>query len=220
MVSFSLLTWLRNEIRQFVIETRRWDPITGTVSAAIGASRDILKGTTDVVARPAKVFKNRSKEPPPTQEELLAGQLMDGTRFNHDNPRNVAGFVDKSNARGCISTTRLVTTESASDAVDLFKSCTGSLVAIPYAFTEGFRNVPRLYGEDVRDIGTIRDWKSGAAAGAKIVVYGVVDGIAGVFVLPYKGAQQQGAVGAIKGVGKGLAGLTTKLFAGMTHPIL
>ncbi|KAK6217964.1 hypothetical protein LQW54_003020 [Pestalotiopsis sp. IQ-011] len=97
--------------------------------------------------------------------------------------------------------------------VNLFKSYSTSAVAIPYAFTEGCRNIPALWGEEVRDIGTIRDWKSGTAAGAKILVYGIVDGVSGVFVMPYRGAQEQGAIGALKGVGKGLGGLSSKLFA-------
>lgn len=92
------------------------------------------------------------------------------------------------------------------------------LVIIPFAFTEGFRSVPLLYGEELRYYGEIYDWKSGFAFGAKAVVYGVVDGLGGLFILPYKGAKQQGAVGAVKGVGKGVVGLSSKLFTGM--PIL
>jgi hypothetical protein len=112
-----------------------------------------------------------------------------------------------------------MTAESASGAVDLLKSYIGSLVSIPYAFTEGFRNIPRLYGEDIRDIVKIRDWKSGIVSGAIVVVFGVVDSVTGVFVLPYKGAQQQGGIGALKSVGKGFAGLTTKLFTGQNHSV-
>ncbi|KAH8203054.1 hypothetical protein TruAng_002782 [Truncatella angustata] len=203
-----------NEIRPIVIEPRRWEPITATVSAAIGASRDIVKAATDIVAKPAKVFKERHKEPLLTPEESHPGQTAAGTAVSLGGRTTLAGPVKREKARDCVSTVKLMTTASASGAIDLFKSYTGSLVAIPYAFTEGFRNVPRLYGEEVRDIGTIRDWKSGTAAGAKVLVFGVVDGVTDVFVLPYKGAQQQGVVGALKGVGKGLAGITSKLFTG------
>lgn len=103
---------------------------------------------------------------------------------------------------------------SASGVAGFLKSSAGGLVAIPYAFTEGFRNIPRLYGEEVRDLGTINDWKSGVSAGAKVVIYGVADGVSDIFVLPYKGAQQDGALGAVKGFGKGLAGISSKLFTG------
>ncbi|KAM0415881.1 hypothetical protein ACHAPT_013143 [Fusarium lateritium] len=61
----------------------------------------------------------------------------------------------------------------------------------------------------------IYDWKSGVVFGAKAVVFGVVDGVGGLFILPYKGAKQQGAIGTVKGVGKGVAGLSIKLFTGM-----
>lgn len=74
--------------------------------------------------------------------------------------------------------------------------------------------MPLLYGEEVRDYGEIHDWKSGAVVGAKAVVYGVVDGVGGRFILPYQGAQRQGPLGAVKGVGKSFAGLFSRLFTG------
>ncbi|ETS86260.1 hypothetical protein PFICI_00088 [Pestalotiopsis fici W106-1] len=201
-----------NEIRPIIIESRRWDPVTGTVSAAISTSRDIMAAAADVVVKPAKVFKDRSKDSSQSVEEQLPHQEREGIRYSRDGPPSTADHAKEGKARDCMSTTKQMTAASASAAVDLFKSYSGSLVAIPYAFTEGCRNIPRLWGEDVRDIGTIRDWKSGTAAGAKILVYGIVDGVAGIFVLPYRGAQQEGAIGGLKGVAKGLGGLSSKLF--------
>ncbi|KAF3017109.1 sister chromatid cohesion protein 1 [Neopestalotiopsis sp. 37M] len=201
-----------NEIRPIIIESRRWDPITGTISAAFSTGRDIMAAATDVVVKPAKVLKNRSKKSSQTQEELLPHHEPVATRYSREGLPVAADYTKESKSRSCVSTTKLMTAASASAVLDLIKSYSGSAVAIPYAFTEGSRNLPRLWGEDVRDIGTIRDWQSGVTAGARILVFGIVDGVAGIFVLPYRGAQQEGATGALKGVGKGLAGLSSKLF--------
>ena len=44
----------------------------------------------------------------------------------------------------------------------------GTLVNMPLAFAEGFRNTPALYGEKVRDLGPVTDWKSGGVVAAKV----------------------------------------------------
>ncbi|KAI1120431.1 putative sterol glucosyltransferase [Nemania abortiva] len=209
-----------NRTRQIVIETRRWDPVTGTTSAAIGSSRDIMKAAADIIIKPAKVYRDRAK---PLSPSASTDQLGKTTAIDLGNKETISGPMKRERPRDCMNITKSMTAASASSTLDLLKSCASSVVTIPYAFTEGFRNIPRLYGEDVRDIGVIRDWKSGTTAGAKIVVYGIADGISGLFALPYQGAQKEGASGAIKGVAKGIAGLSSKAFAatiGMaTYPL-
>lgn len=44
----------------------------------------------------------------------------------------------------------------------------GTLVDTPLALAEGMRNIPRLYGEEVKDYGKVTDWKSGGAVAAKV----------------------------------------------------
>ena len=44
----------------------------------------------------------------------------------------------------------------------------GTLVGFPLAIAEGLRNVPRLYGEEVKNHGKVKDWKSGGAFAAKV----------------------------------------------------
>ena len=46
------------------------------------------------------------------------------------------------------------------------------------------------------------------------LVLGTYDGIAGLIAQPYIGARDNGVVGAALGMGKGLAGLPVKFFAG------
>lgn len=44
----------------------------------------------------------------------------------------------------------------------------GTLVNVPLALAEGFRNTPALYGDKVRDLGPVTDWKSGGVVAAKV----------------------------------------------------
>ena len=43
---------------------------------------------------------------------------------------------------------------------------------------------------------------------------GIIDGVTGLFLKPYEGAKKEGAVGFLKGLGKGFIGLVTKPIAG------
>ncbi|KAG9011899.1 hypothetical protein FRB94_007335, partial [Tulasnella sp. JGI-2019a] len=72
------------------------------------------------------------------------------------------------------------------------------------AWTEGFSNVPKLYGSDVRPRGKVTDLKSGAVEGAKQFYYGMWDGLSGIVTKPMKGAKESGALGATTGAAKGL----------------
>ncbi|KAJ5520951.1 UDP-glucuronosyl/UDP-glucosyltransferase [Penicillium fimorum] len=90
----------------------------------------------------------------------------------------------------------------------------GVVVDIPHAAAEGFRQVPRLYGETPKDYGTIQDWKSGAIVGGRNFVDGMTDGFTGLFTQPVNGAKEEGALGAVKGFAKGTIGLATKVPSG------
>ena len=46
-------------------------------------------------------------------------------------------------------------------------------------------------------------------------LYGMSEGLTDIFVQPYKGAKEGGALGVVKGVGKGTAALATKTTSGM-----
>jgi sterol 3beta-glucosyltransferase len=45
---------------------------------------------------------------------------------------------------------------------------TKTAIDLPHAFTEGFHNIPTLYGDKVRDHGPVTDWKSGGIVGLKV----------------------------------------------------
>lgn len=44
----------------------------------------------------------------------------------------------------------------------------GALVDVPVALAEGFRNAPRLYGEDLKEHDKVTDWKTGGTVAGKV----------------------------------------------------
>lgn len=90
----------------------------------------------------------------------------------------------------------------------------GVFVDMPLAFAEGSRALPKLYGEEVRDYGTVKDWKSGFVKSGKTLTLGIGEGFADLVVQPYKGVKQKGAVGGITGIGKGVLSFSSNVSSG------
>ncbi|KFA74440.1 hypothetical protein S40288_08917 [Stachybotrys chartarum IBT 40288] len=202
-----------HQSRRTTIETRRWDPITGTIAAAWGVSADLAKAAAGTVVKPVKALQkqggNVSTDGMPDALAAAETGLL----------AEYSSIGKKKKSRGCLNTARSLTVGSAAGMADFLKRLSSGAIIIPFAFTEGLRNLPLLYGDEVRDYGEIYDWRSGAVAGGKSIVFGLYDGVTGLFMHPYCGAKQQGAIGAAKGVGKGIAGLSSKVFTavmGMT----
>ena len=86
-----------------------------------------------------------------------------------------------------------------------------------YALALGFHNAPRLYGD-----GTVRPaphiitgFRSGLKAAGTGFAYGFADGITGLVRLPNHELEEDGAVGLLTGVGKGIGGLVLKPVSGI-----
>ncbi|KAJ7678184.1 hypothetical protein DFH06DRAFT_567895 [Mycena polygramma] len=110
-----------------------------------------------------------------------------------------------------ISTAGAMAAASGKSVGEVFGSFSkGLFLDIPLAVTEGMRGVPKLYGEEVKDYGQIRDWKSGAAVAGRTFAHEFPAGLADMAVQSYKGAKAGGALGFVKGFGKGTVGLVTK----------
>ncbi|KAF2124318.1 glycosyltransferase family 1 protein [Dothidotthia symphoricarpi CBS 119687] len=86
----------------------------------------------------------------------------------------------------------------------------GTIVDIPFAAAEGFRAIPKLYGEEVQNHGEVKDWSSGFEVAGKNFAHGMVDGVSDLFKRPYQDAKEEGVLGFVKGVGKGTVGFATK----------
>ncbi|CAI6321577.1 unnamed protein product [Periconia digitata] len=86
----------------------------------------------------------------------------------------------------------------------------GTLVGMPLALAEGLRNTPRLYGDEVKDLGKVKDWKSGGIVAAKNCGMGFYEGVTDIVTKPYVGAKKEGTLGFVKGVGKGSLNMVAK----------
>ncbi|KAI9047518.1 hypothetical protein LZ554_008234 [Drepanopeziza brunnea f. sp. 'monogermtubi'] len=108
-----------------------------------------------------------------------------------------------------------LTLESATRAGKGISRIVGAGLKSPMDFTlgiaRGFHNAPKLYGDDtVRPQEKVTDFQSGLKAAGKEFGYGLFDGITGLVTQPLKGAEKEGAVGLVKGMGKGIGGLILK----------
>lgn len=218
-----------NEIKSYIIENQRWDPITGAASAAIGtvyrsgmAIGDGFKGkgkrtcnqdeylSVSGTSTPRSSSRSRSRDPAICSEDDLESIL--------------SSYDDNVDSKSIRTTTgELNTKNQKQDGNRIAKGfgkagntiLKGGLVDIPFALAEGLRNAPAMYGDKPRDFGPVTDWKTGGIVAGKGLVFGLYDGISGLVTEPVKGAKKEGALGALKGFGRGLGGMYWKPNAGL-----
>jgi hypothetical protein len=87
----------------------------------------------------------------------------------------------------------------------------GMTVDIPLAMTEGMRNVPRLYGEKPQHQVSITGIKSRFALGGTGFTSGMSEAMCDLVVKPYEGIRNDGAKGAVAGIGKGMANMAWQI---------
>lgn len=203
----------RHQPHSILIENTRWDPVTGTTSAIVGAYAGMAGAAVDIVAKPVAALrapKSRAldSDAVPAGPSLPASMASTSTIPAQDVAAKSSG--NRGSGRGCISTSGAIVGGVASGVGSLLHNfAKGNLIDMPLAFTEGMRNAPRLYGGKVVDHGPVTDWKSGFMVSGKNFGSGIGQGFSGVVQEPKRGAQEGGSMGAIKGVGKGLLGLCT-----------
>jgi hypothetical protein len=117
----------------------------------------------------------------------------------------------------------LLAEELAQEAGHGFKKTGGAILKSPMnlsvAMAQGFHNAPRLYGDEtVRRPPRITGFHSGVRAGRDELVYGVRDGVTGLWMQPYRGARDHGVLGFARGVGFGIGGFVLKDLAAFIGP--
>lgn len=205
------------ESKPISIEATRWDPISGGASAVMATTMDMTGSITGMVTKPIDEYRieryrleyRKKREDANSATASASGHespapATSGTRSNRNLPEPEGSLAGKMAGASAKSIAGIVPT-----------AVKGMVVDIPLAITEGLKSIPGHYGGNVRDHGPVTDVKSGAAVAGKTFAWGMIDGVSDLFVQPYKGARKEGALGAIKGVGKGVANLTTKSGAGM-----
>ena len=72
-----------------------------------------------------------------------------------------------------------------------------------------------MYNDDtVRPVEKVTDLPTGIKVAGKEFALGFYDGISGLATQPLRGAEKEGAVGLVKGFGKGIGGLVLKPASG------
>ncbi|KAF5681233.1 UDP-glucose,sterol transferase [Fusarium heterosporum] len=219
LMSEKLIEAKHLKLNPILIQTTRWDPISGGASSVLGTATDVAGSITGIFTKPVEVYQDEQKRFARGSKDLQKqpshaadSTFVEGDQLSPDNQR--PGSAQRSHSSGA-----LVGKMAGASAMSVGKvgqiATKGMLVDIPLAMTEGLKSVPKLYGDNVRDHGPVTDAKSGAIVAGKTFAYGFMDGIGGIVMEPYKGAKKEGALGAAKGFGKGTAGLITKTGAGM-----
>lgn len=175
----------------FVIKNNRWDPITSTGSASLGIVGDIGSAAKKMVVDPVTEIKRANTE--------KGAQTDKSTQNPSPSSSAVVGRMAGSAAKGF-----------GRFNLALIK---GTIIDLPLATAEGFRNIPKLYGEEVKDHGEVTGVLSGLQVGAKNFVHGMADGLSDPFKQTYQGGKREGAIGSLKGFGKGIAGFISKTSA-------
>jgi hypothetical protein len=208
-----------------IIENRRWDPVTGTSSAFAGIVTDLVKNTGDLVFKPYQEYQRGGDDSLP----LIAAQPASSATIRCSSITNNTMYEQETDSSSTTSnqhrtgfqTTGAVACQAMKGLGTLLGHYSkGLMVDLPLAATECLRAVPRLYGDEVRDYGPVRGWKSGAIVGGKTFAHGMAQGLSGIVTRPYQGAKEDGAAGAMKGLAKGTLEFTTKVSSGWIYPLL
>lgn len=202
------------------IQARRWDPISGGSSAVVSTTMDLIGCLTGMVSKPMEERKIDTRRRARDKKRLDAKADTDTTSLTSESETPRLHDVDgasmrSSRSQGGTSAGTAAAATAKSIGMIAPTALKALMADIPYAMAEGFRTMPQHYNDKVRDHGAVVDCKSGAVVAGKTFAWGFIDGLSGVVTLPYAGAKKEGALGAAKGLGKGVASLITKTGAGM-----
>lgn len=88
-----------------------------------------------------------------------------------------------------------------------------------YGVLNSASKVTGTVGNLIANLSYDQEFKEGRAEGKKGFVYGFTEGFKGVVKNPIKGAKENGALGAIKGIGTGLLGVIVKPVTGIIDEV-
>lgn len=185
--------------KPFSVDVRRWDFVTSSMSVSLGFSYDIVASLSGFWRNPQRLHERKARQ------RALARVTSEASSSAIDD--DIGESSNKSLAR---------MVGASAMSIPHFAGVTvkGFLVDVPVAFTEGFRNTPKLYGEKVPDHAPVTDWKSGIKVAATTFVHQMAEGVTDILVQPVKGAAKDGVIGLGVGLGKGSLQALTKPAAG------
>lgn len=174
-----------------ILDNKRWDPVTGSISAYLSNVVDIGKGLGSIVEAPITEYRRvksqslsaRSSSPHHSQSTRStissSSSTSDYPTSSTSEPKGPRPPLESqpsySNRSASSSTKEQKPSASlaATKAIGHSFGKVGAAMAktfvdVPLAMADGLHNVPALYGEEVRDMGPVRGWKSGGAKGLKV----------------------------------------------------
>ncbi|KAG7053285.1 sterol glucosyltransferase [Colletotrichum scovillei] len=219
------------------IENQRWDPLTAVSAASLSTIVKMAGATADIIVKPFEQYKRTSESGENLEEQqqventqrhsqapafamlpLPGVGVPDGAvaaasavdeKTSSARPPPSRGSRDSSSNGG--AKPGAMAAAAANGVGKLAGNATkGLLVDIPLAVTEGLRAVPNLYGEPVRKHDAVEGFRSGVSVAGKTFCQDMKGGLTDIFVHTYTGKKEQGALGAAKGLGKGVVSLVTK----------
>jgi hypothetical protein len=208
------------------IEPVRWDPLSGTGSAVTATVVDLISCFTGIVTEPIRVYSEERrqkarKDQSSSSTESRQLERVDTPKTSSASIRTVTSTMSHNKRPSAGGKAAIASVKSLAWLAP--KALKGAALDIPLAFADGLHKAPKYYGGEVRDNGKVTGAGSGLAVGAKSLAWGLVDGISGLGVQPYKDYKKSGVIGLATGFGKGLAGLATKPAAGalgaFVHPV-
>ncbi|KAF8544877.1 hypothetical protein BDD12DRAFT_771811 [Trichophaea hybrida] len=213
-----------------------FEPISGGAGALMGTIGSILMGVGDF---PKEIFKAVKKDKgkgvegqtptdrPSLQDNKSSSSIrttdtkssLDRTRTDKSSVEDMSQGAGKENENGKGGESTGFDIVGAFGASKSVSKIVGTGLRSPMDFTlglaQGFRNAPKLYGDEIRPETRVTGFHSGLKAAGKELSLGLYDGITGLVTQPIKGAKEDGAGGAIRGIGKGISGLVLKSGAGV-----
>lgn len=204
----SLRRYEPNPIRT---DVRRWDPASAVISSLASTWTGMATSAADIVVKPIQAYQRPETSSARDPESSAAAQAAPSSKPSelHQTPSKTP------QSRSCSGRFARAALGSASGVGGFFHHFSkGMLLDMPLAATEGLRAVPKLYGSEVSERRDITDWKSGAIVAGTNFQEGFVGGFTDLVREPIEGGKQEGVKGVVKGVGKGIVGMTTKVTSG------
>ncbi|KAH8725638.1 hypothetical protein GQ44DRAFT_706876 [Phaeosphaeriaceae sp. PMI808] len=138
-------------------------------------------------------------------------------RFEHrqrSNPDGNTQPVTTQDVKGAPHAAARVAVEAGKGLCRVATAALKTPVLTTHGVTRGFHNLPKLYGEEVRQYENVTGIKSGLLVSAKSFGYGIGDGLLDFVAKPIQGAEQKGLTGFATGFAKGVGNLVCKPAAG------
>ncbi|KAK1566121.1 uncharacterized protein LY79DRAFT_572661 [Colletotrichum navitas] len=198
------------------IDVTRWDPISGGASALLATTMDVAGSITGMVTKPIDEYRDETRRRArdlAKQKENDSADILRSSSLDDASAISIGSEESKQKHTSRAGKVAGASAKSIGMVVPIMTKAT--LVDFPLAITEGLRAVPKHFGTNVRSHGPVTDAKSGAVVAGKNFAWGFAEGIGDLVMEPVRGASKGGALGAVKGMGKGVASLMAKSGAGM-----